>query len=194
MQSENKTTFKEWAAICGALAEGRQSLIIRKGGIHEGHEGFRVAHREFWLFPTYVHEAAAGLEPEAKPLLERAEEARPLEGTLRIAQYAIVSEVFEVSDERRLGQLAGQHVWSPQTIGERFHYRRPGLFVLLARIYVRRVPHVIADSPHFAGCRSWVELPVELPTADLVPVLTDAEHEQRLQHVRRALVDNSSCV
>ena len=28
--------FKEWAGVCAALAEGRQSLIVRKGGIAEG--------------------------------------------------------------------------------------------------------------------------------------------------------------
>src|SRR5205823_7235988 len=135
----------------------------------------------------YLHEAAAGLEPEAMPLLQRAEEARPPEGTLRIAQYAIVNEVFEVTDERRLAQLAGQHVWSPQTIGERFHYRRPGLFVLLVRTYARSVPHVIPDSPHFGGCRSWVELPGALSTDGLSPVLSDEDFERRRDQVRLAL-------
>lgn len=32
--------FKEWDIVCKALEEGRQSLILRKGGIHEGREGF----------------------------------------------------------------------------------------------------------------------------------------------------------
>ena len=30
-----RIAFKEWAAVCRALASGRQSLIIRKGGIAE---------------------------------------------------------------------------------------------------------------------------------------------------------------
>ena len=54
MEPVNQIAFKEWAVVCAALASGQQSLILRKGGIHEGRDGFRVAHREFWLFPTGV--------------------------------------------------------------------------------------------------------------------------------------------
>jgi len=152
MQSSNHIAFKEWAAIDAALGDGIQTLIVRKGGIHEGREGFRVAYREFWIFPTYVHEAAAGLEPEAV-----------------------------------LPRLAGQQVWSAKTIGERFHYRQPGLFVLAVRVYVAHVAHIIPDSPHFAGCRSWVELPVELSTASLEPVLSDDEFARRRERIGQAL-------
>src|SRR6476646_1534337 len=48
--------FKEWAAVCEALGRGRQSIILRKGGIAEGRDGFSFKHREFFLFPTWFHE------------------------------------------------------------------------------------------------------------------------------------------
>ena len=48
--------FKEWAVICRALAEGRQSLILRKGGIAEAGGQFRPEHDRFLLYPTYFHE------------------------------------------------------------------------------------------------------------------------------------------
>ena len=48
--------FKEWAVVCEALGAGGQSVIIRKGGIVEGREGFQFRHREFFLFPTFFHE------------------------------------------------------------------------------------------------------------------------------------------
>jgi hypothetical protein len=32
--------FKEWAIVCEALGRGGQSIILRKGGIAEGREGF----------------------------------------------------------------------------------------------------------------------------------------------------------
>lgn len=187
MQAANNMAFKEWAAICAALGEGLQTLIIRKGGIDEGREGFRVAQDEFWMFPTYQHEAAQGLEHEALPILERVEAQRPPAGMLRLAQYAVVTDVFHVLDEQRLSRLAGQHVWSPRTVGERYAYRRPGLFVLTVRVYVRGEPHGIPDSPHFAGCRSWVDLPVELATSNLQPALSDDEFDRRRQQIRQAL-------
>ena len=190
MRETNNTAFKEWAAICAALGEGLQTLIIRKGGIDEGREGFRVAQSEFWLFPTYLHEAALGLEQEALPILDRVEAQRPPQGLLRLAYYAVVTDVYHVLDEQRLARLAGEHVWSPRAVGERFAYRRPGLFVLTVRVYVREEPHVIPDSPHFAGCRSWVDLPLELSTAKLMPALSDEEFDRRRQKIHDALNTN----
>src|SRR3954449_9255456 len=59
--------FKEWAGVCDALLEGRQSLIVRKGGIAEGPRGFAPEHEAFWLYPTHVHEAEHGLRGAAAP-------------------------------------------------------------------------------------------------------------------------------
>ena len=44
--------FKEWAIVCEALGSGRQSILIRKGGVAEGRSGFAYEHSEFFLFPT----------------------------------------------------------------------------------------------------------------------------------------------
>src|SRR6201995_425311 len=57
--------FKEWTLICEALGRGAQSLIIRKGGIAEGRDGFRFKHPDFLLFPTLFHEQAAKLRVPA---------------------------------------------------------------------------------------------------------------------------------
>lgn len=185
MQSDCEIAFKEWAAVCTALAEGRQVIILRKGGIHEGRAGFRVAHNEFWLYPTYLHEAADGLVADAGSLLQKALSEKPPEGTLRLSHYAVVSDVIEISDETKLMALAGQHVWSPEIVTMRFHYRQPGLFVLIVRIYQRPEPIVVPESPHFAGCRSWVDLPEALPTGGLEPIVDD----ETFDRLRRAALD-----
>ena len=64
-----QTAFKEWAAICRALAQGRQDVILRKGGIIEPGGAFRLDHREFLLLPTFLHQAPESLIPEARDLL-----------------------------------------------------------------------------------------------------------------------------
>jgi hypothetical protein len=69
---------------------------------------------------------------------------------------------------------------------ERFCYRRPGLFVLPVRIYRRPEPISLVDSPHFAGCRTWVDLEQELSTSGLSPVLSDVDHADRMMAIRRA--------
>src|SRR3982751_5907895 len=48
--------FKEWSVVCEALGHGRQSIILRKGGVAEGREGFSFKHSKFFLFPTWFHE------------------------------------------------------------------------------------------------------------------------------------------
>ena len=70
---------------------------------------------------------------------------------------------------------------------ERFHYRRPGLFVLPVRIYRRAEPIALAESPHFAGCRTWVDLERDIDTAGLEPVAGDAAHAESVRAIRSAL-------
>ncbi|HUR54032.1 MAG TPA: DUF1802 family protein, partial [Gemmataceae bacterium] len=80
--------FKEWAVICRALAEGRQSLILRKGGISEVGGEFRPEHESFLLYPTLFHEQhRTGIKPELLPLLEAAEAERPPAGTVRFTHF-----------------------------------------------------------------------------------------------------------
>src|SRR5579871_3444210 len=93
-----KHAFKEWAVICRALADGKQSLILRKGGIEEASGDFRLEHMRFWLFPTFAHQQEEGIRPEARPLLERAKADRPADGILRLTHFAEVTGVYHVHD------------------------------------------------------------------------------------------------
>ena len=189
MQTENLIAFKEWSVVCAALLQGRQTILLRKGGIHEGREGFRVAHDEFWLFPTWLHQSEGDerVQPEARDLLLAEAAHRPPAGEIPLPAYADVQHVYHLLDTQRLPRLEPWHVLSRRTVDERFHYREPGLFVLDVRIYRPEKPIVIPDSPHFAGCRSWVELPAPLATEGLVPVLSDADAGERSTRLREAL-------
>lgn len=46
MLALNDVALKEWAVICRELAEGRQIIVLRKGGIREPRTGFSVEHQE----------------------------------------------------------------------------------------------------------------------------------------------------
>jgi hypothetical protein len=169
-----KYAFKEWAVICRALAEGRQALILRKGGIAEKSGDFEVEQTRFWLFPTYLHEKPAALKPEALPLLQAAEADRPTAGTVLLSHFAEVTGVYHVRDIVGALKIDRMHLWSPATVQARFDYRQPGLFVLPVRVY--RVPETfeIPDTAYYAGCKSWVELENVLPTLGAAPVLDDS--------------------
>ncbi len=191
MQPETRFAFKEWAVVCAALASGRQSLILRKGGIHEGREGFRVEHREFWLFPTRFHQQRDEILSDAWPLLDELQSRGEPRGH-ELDLYAVVEDVQHVLDRSALARLSGRHVWSESTVEQRFHYRSPGLFALTVRVYRRSTPFEIVDSPHFAGCKSWVDLPTTLPTSGLQPVLDDSTFDRQRREIQQLLASESA--
>jgi hypothetical protein len=187
MQSANRFAFKEWAVTCQALAAGRQTLLLRKGGIHERNGRFEVEHAEFWLFPTRFHQNPDEIRDEARPLLQQVATEAPSPGSVSLSLYAVVDDVIELTDESLLSRLVDLQILARHTLVERFHYRRPGLYVLPARIYRRAEPISLQESPHFAGCRTWVDLEREIDTAGLEPVASDASHAESVRATRAAL-------
>jgi hypothetical protein len=179
--------FKEWAVICRALAEGRQALILRKGGIAETGNGFRLEHARFWLLPTYTHQQRTGVNADAMPLLDQMDADRPAAGTIRLSHFAEVAGMYHVHDLVAALVLAHLHLWSEDTVRQRFAYREPGLFVLPVRVYRAPQAFVLPEKATYAGCRSWVELDEELPTAGAVPVLDDAAFRDLLGSLDRIL-------
>jgi hypothetical protein len=165
--------FKEWAVICRGLAEGRQSLILRKGGVAEEAGQFVLEHTRFWLYPTYVHQQRDGVVPAALPLLEQAEAERPPAGTVRLTHFAEVAGVYHVRDLVPVLLLGQHYLWSEQTVRARFAYREPGLYVLAVRVYRAAEAFELPVTPAYEGCRTWVELERELPTERAKPVLDE---------------------
>jgi hypothetical protein len=165
--------FKEWASVCDALLAGRQTIILRKGGISEGTApgAFAPEHSEFWLYPTWVHQAEQGVRADtvsrATTPPSSADETVPIRGLVRVAFMDYVE------DEEVLPTLAEHHILTAETVSKRFHYRKPGLWVLGARVWRREASHFIAVLPEHAGCKTWVEMAEPLSTSGLEPVLDD---------------------
>lgn len=178
--------LKEWAVVCEALLAGRQTILLRKGGLDEGREGFRVAHDQFWLYATGYHQTADALVPTAAPLLDQARVKKPPSGKARLAAYAVVDHLVHVERQPDLDRLAGHHILSDATVRQRFHYRQPGLFVIVVRAY-HTPPCLLDETAYFAGCKSWVDLQTQLSTEDVEPVLADDVFVRRRDVVLAAL-------
>jgi HPt (histidine-containing phosphotransfer) domain-containing protein len=176
--------LKEWAAVCEALAAGRQIILLRKGGIAEGPGGFRPEHAEFWLLPTYFHATPAALKPADRRFFEPASAAP---GRVRIELFARVAEVFHLDREESLERLADEHVYGQSTLRDRFQYRRPGLWLLAVQVFRSRPAVELPVWPELAGCHSWAELPRPLPTDCLTGALEPAAFAERLAHLRETL-------
>jgi len=160
-----RTAFKEWAAICRALAAGRQDVILRKGGIVEPGGEFRVEHRDFLLLPTFLHQAAESLVPEARDLLMDIDADRPPEGTVILRHRATVRESLRARSLDELAAFRSRHVWSDAVVAERFHRWTDGIHVLVVDVTPLPAPITLPWRDAYAGCRSWVELEDDLAGA-----------------------------
>ena len=109
---ESQAALKEWAIVCRALADGRQTLLVRKGGIEEIRGGFQLTHRDFWLFPTYVHQKATDLIPAVHGEFEELQRGRPPADTVPLQLYATVKDAVRVTDLDGLRPLAPHHILS----------------------------------------------------------------------------------
>ena len=179
--------FKEWAVICKALAEGRQAVVLRKGGVAEKTGEFQVEHTRFWLYPTYVHQQRDGITADALPLLHQAEAERPPAGVVRLTHFAETAGVYHLHNLAAVLLLGAMHSWSAATVKSRFEYKHPGLFVLPVRVYKAAQAFDLPETEHYAGCRSWVELDRELPTEGATPVLSDEAYREVLDRLERLL-------
>jgi len=187
MLAVNQMALKEWAVICAELAAGRQMILVRKGGLREPSRGFSIEHREFFLFPTYVHQNEEELVDMARRALPDIARMAPPAGELRLQLYAVVETAIELASLEPLRRLEGQHVLAWPAVERRFHYRRPGLHVIALRVYRLEKPVVIPNLFEYDGCRSWVELESAVPIAGLSPVLDDVSFRQRLAALRELL-------
>ncbi|MCE2726014.1 MAG: DUF1802 family protein [Planctomycetaceae bacterium] len=150
--------FKEWAAICRALAAGRQDVILRKGGIVEPGGAFRPEHAEFLLLPTFVHQAPESLVPDARDLLVDIDGDRPPEGSVVLRHMARVREALRIRSLADLAAFRGRHVWSDAVVAERFHRWQDELHVLEVEVTPLPGPLTLPWHDSYGGCKSWVEL------------------------------------
>jgi hypothetical protein len=147
--------LKEWAIVCRDLADGRQTLLIRKGGIEEIKAGFQVFHRDFWLFPTYVHQNATDLVPAVHAEFEEVQAALPPAGTIPFQLYATTEDVVKMMDLARLRSLEGYHILSWDCVASRFQYRnKPGVHVMTVRVHRRQSVITLQNTTAYEGCVS----------------------------------------
>jgi hypothetical protein len=166
--------FKEWALVCEALGSGLQSVIIRKGGIAEGQDGFAFRHDNFFLFPTWFHEQLGKTTMPADTPVP----AEPGD-ELEIRYAATVEWTGLVTDWNAVQRLRELHVLHENVVQERFHYDdAEGVHVAFVRVFRLDPPHRLRNEKKYGGCRSWLELP-EFDATALVSVITDEEHARR---------------
>jgi hypothetical protein len=173
--------LKEWASVCNALESGRQMILLRKGGIYEAAGEFELENPQFLLFPTYLHQNLKMLKPEAHEGFE-AVGAEPSE--VRISVAGVVSDIIQLRSRAQMDAIEDEHVWAKPLIDMRFGYKPENpLYLLLVRAYRLHQPIVVANTPAYAGCKSWVPLDEPISTGDAGAVLDDVKYEIRRKNI-----------
>ncbi len=187
--------FKEWTVICQALAQGEQSLIIRKGGISEGKAGFSFEAEKFLLFPTYFH--AQNDKVKSAQVELRAE--HQLGDQIELTHLAQLDYVTSIADWEKVQELDNFHIWSQETIRERFDWEKKSdksdslisnlIHVAIVRIYELPEPFFMTYERSHHGCKSWIDIDgvPELLIERAEPVINNQQYKAKLAELKAVL-------
>ena len=180
--------LKEWAVTVRAMAQGDQVLLLRKGGIHEDGKDFRVIHREFLFYPTYLHQKEELLQPAHQPALRKMLEQPQHNDRITFSHWAKAEEVLEISDQEKVDDLEALYIWTTAYAQSRLHWKPMlPLSVLLLRVYKLEQPVTVPYLPEYGGCTSWVEVLSDVSLGKMEPVLEDSEFQRRADDIKGSL-------
>ena len=136
--------FKELASVCQAIAQGQQTILLRKAGIRESTHESAFQPKSFYLLPTHYHEKGTKSPSQEFSISLRVEVIRSGD----LIHWAQIEKLLPFT------------AYDPKTIREHFdsrdekllHFAQIQSFTLSP---VWNLPH----SPALSGCRSWFELP-----------------------------------
>jgi hypothetical protein len=174
--------LKEWATVVKALEQGKQTVILRKGGILETASGFNIESKKFFLFSTWEHQETKHVKPEFHDFLNKVLGKKPDEGFNKISSYAEVLYEKDVESNDIINNLSSFHVWSDSYIQERRNWmpQKPMKAVFLRTMKIAEFN--LPLQPEFSGCKSWIELNSNFQEGK--STLKDNEIEQKLQEFK----------
>lgn len=189
MELTTTHALKEWAVAVEALTSGKTILLLRKGGIKEEGNHFKVTHEEILLYPTFEHQQPDLLKPEY------ADKVSPVTSgwhpeTIRIDAWAKITDVFVVSFEPSIKALQPFHIWNDRFVSDRLKWKpRQPIYLLLLRTYKLAQPQEIPYRSEYGGCKSWIDLAQPISIANSVPVFTDTEYHRQASAILRAIAN-----
>lgn len=192
MEDSNNTlpvALKEWAVAVKALSEGKQIMVLRKGGIAEETRDFQLLSPRFYLLPAFEHQKPELLKEAYRSGVEETiAQWRQHSDTVRISAYAEVAGDIEIRDQETLDSLREYHIWTDSFAEERLKWKRTKpLHLLLLRVFLLDEPVNIPMRDAYMGCKSWVTLegvPQEAPSK---PVLEEEAFNEQILLIKEKI-------
>jgi len=179
--------LKEWAAAVHALLDGRQTVLLRKGGIHE--KRFSIRGSRFLVFPTVAHSHAESTRAEHADLLALGLPDMA-DGSVVVRAELSVAATIAVRRPERIAELEPFHIWTTESVrSNRIDFRpRHELTAIVVSARSLTAPVTVPLLPEYAGCPSWVDLAdVTGSGARAEPMHDDAFLQDVAEQVRTAV-------
>jgi len=186
-----KIALKEWNATIEALGQGQIIALWRKGGIDDSEslnqfESFQIETTRFVLFPTFTHQSQEKIKKDFWPLNTQ---TRPnSDNQITVKYWAELEQALTPNSLEEVLSISGElantkeHLissWnrSPHQTGK----------ILLIRVYELTNPILITNSPKYGGCKSWIELSVDIPKIGSKPVLSFRDFQSKARLIKSLL-------
>ena len=193
--------LKEWDVVVAALEQGRQAILVRKGGLDDPGRRIPLERGRFWLYPTLFHARGVFLKPEHHELLVPGMHRAPREtarlvprpeghrravspGHVALRAVAEIVDAVEAPSLEALHRLTERTVWTEKYLTLRYRWQpedRPVVLVLRVAALPEAVE--VEERVEYGGCRSWLDLVDPPDAARAVPLWT----EERLREEARAI-------
>ena len=180
--------LKEWASVLGAMGRGEQLVLVRKGGLIEPGSGFELLWPSFVFYPTFEHQTVNYLRPSYQQDVEQTLQGRAPENQVRIELFGAAIFSTRTQDPSTIERISAFHIYNEAFVSQRLKWQpdQP-LVIVVVRTFRLPRPHLLTIVPHYAGCKSWVELEAAVPLEGAYPVLTERIFQERLRELSALL-------
>lgn len=193
-----KYALKEWNTTIEALSKGQIIAVWRKGGIDDepgirkSSESFTVEQKQFILFPTFTHQNYEKIKKEFWFLFD-GNKGPNKDNQIKIKYWAELGEELSVDSPEQLLAVSNELVNSNEYLMSSWDlYPNHKGKLLLLRVYILSNPILIPNSPEYAGCKSWIELKIDVPRVGSKAVLSFKDFSRKSRFIKSLLEQTKS--
>lgn len=188
-----KNALKEWNITIDALGKGLIIALWRKGGIQDtpsiknSFESFEIKQNEFLLFPTHTHQSPEKIKKDFWHLFNNNNKPNK-DNQIKIQYWASLEEEIEIDHSEKLLYISNELINTNEHLISSWDlYPEHKGKVLFLRVYSLSDPVLITYSEEYTGCKSWIELKIDIPKAHSKPILPYKAFNQKVKFIKSLL-------
>lgn len=190
-----KYALKEWSSSIETLNRGILIALWRRGGIEDlsfisPEIGFPVDQKQFVFFPTFTHQDLNKVKKDFWNLFDPNNKPNK-DNQIKIKCWAEVEEEINIETKEQLLSISSELIYSQEYLETSWNlYPKNKGTILLLRVYSLCDPILVTNSPEYSGCKSWVELKIDIPKAGSTPVLQFKDFNRKARLIKNILLDS----